>query len=319
MFLSFRLPMVILSMLAMAVSASAASYRPNATVDGNNVTLGDLFDGAGPSADDIVAAAPAPGQRMVFDAHALAALAQTHGLDWRPASPHDRAVVQRSAIIVGGDKIESLVEDWLAGHGLARPFAVVFDRQSIRLALPTNAGAVSVHDMSYDPQQKRFSGTLAASGPNGEIAVPVSGRVAAVVQVPVLSHALNQGEIVAAADIDLVRMQADRVARDAITDPEKIIGRTAARILTAEHPLRANDLVRDLVVKRGQTVTMVLDETSMDLTTQGRALTDGAKGDPVKVINISSSRVVEGVAAGPNLVAVSDGVPTISNEQGDAR
>ena len=319
MLLSYRVFLALVAMLALVVSASAASYRPTATVDGDDVTLADLFDGAGAEGTQIVARAPAPGQRMVFDAHALAALAQSHGLDWRPASPHDRTVVERSAIVLGGDKIQSLVEGWLAGQGLTRPFAIVFDRQSIRLTLPAGAGAAAVRNMSYDPEQKRFSGTLAASRPDGEIAVPVSGRVVAVVEIPVLNHALNQGEIVGTADIDLIRMQADRVARDAIIDPTKIIGRTAARILVPERPLRGNDLVRDLVVKRGQTVTLVLDDPSMDLATQGRALTDGAKGEPVKVINISSSRVVEGVAAGPNLVAVSDGIPSGYGQQGDAR
>ena len=319
MLLSLRALLVLVSMLALVVSASAASYRPNATVDGDSITLDDLFDGAGSAGTAIVAKAPPPGQRVIFDAHALAALAQTHGLDWRPASPHDRAVIERSAIIVGGDRIESLVEDALANQGLPRPFAVAFDRQSIRLTLPTNATRATIQNMSYDPEQRRFSGTIAAATPAGEIALPVSGRIVAVVQVPVLNHTFNQGDIVGAGDIDLVRMQADRVARDAITDPAKIIGRTASRILIAQRPLRANDLVRDLVVKRGQTVTLVLDEDSMDLSTQGRALTDGAKGELVKVINISSSRVVEGLAAGPNLVAVSDGLPSNSYEQGDAR
>lgn len=315
------------ALLALGAStAGAASYRPNATVDGDDVALADLFDDAGPAGARIVAKSPAPGQRMIFDAHALAALAQANGLDWRPSSPHDRAVVERSAIVVGGDKIESLVKDSLTGQGVAQPFAIVFDRQSIHLALPTKAGAAAIRDMTYDPEQKRFSGTLTAAGPDGEIVLPVSGRTAAIVQIPVLNRPLNQGEIIGAADLDLVQMQADRVARDAITDPGKIIGRTADRILPPERPLRANDLRRDLVVKRGQTVTLMLDDATMDLTTQGRALTDGAKGEPVKVINTSSSRVVEGFAAGPNLVMVSDNTQSISSgadrpatPQGDAR
>jgi len=289
-----------------APPAAAASFRPSVTVDGDGVTLADLFDDAGAAGAQIVAEAPAPGRRMIFDARALASLAQAYGLDWRPASPHDRSVVLRSALVVGTDRIRSMVQDSLAAQGVARPFAVVFDQRANQVSLPVNAGEMTVAAMSFDPVQQRFSGTLSAATPNGQIAVPVSGRVAAVIQIPVLNRVVNAGEIVSVADLDLVQIQSDKVARDALLKSEAIVGRTAERALQPGQPLRAHDLKRDLVVKRGQTVTVVLDDPNISLTTQARALTDGAKGEPVKVLNIASSRVVEGFAAGPDLVTVSD-------------
>lgn len=286
--------------------AFAASFRPSVTVDGEAVTLADLFDDAGPAGSQVVARAPSPGRRMIFDAHALASLAQAYGVDWRPASPHDRAVIQRSAVVVGSDTVDSIVSDALVDQGVGRPFALVFDRRANQISLPAGAGPVSVSAMSYDAELKRFSGALAAAAPDGPISIEVSGRVASVVQIPVPNRAVNEGEIVGVADLDLVQMQSDRVARDALARPEDIVGRTADRLLAPGRPLRMHDLKRDLIVKRGQTVTLMLDDPDISLTTQGRALTDGAKGEPVKVLNISSSRVVEGFAAGPELVTVSD-------------
>jgi flagella basal body P-ring formation protein FlgA len=289
-----------------ASAAGAASFRPEATVDGDRVTLADLFDDAGDVGAQVVAQAPAPGRRMIFDARALASLAQAYGLDWRPASPHDRTVIQRSALILGGDRIGSMVQESLAAKGVARPFAIVFDRRANQVTLPVDAGEITVASMSFDPDQGRFSGTLEAATPNGAITVPVSGRVAAVVEIPVLNRPINAGEIIGVADLDLVQMQSDRVARDTLTRSENIIGRTVEHPLPPGRPLRLHDLKRDLVVKRGQTVTVVLDDPNISLITQGRALTDGAKGEPVKVLNTASSRVVEGFAAGPDLVTVSD-------------
>ena len=291
--------------------ADAAAFRPNATVDGQDVTLGDLFDDCGPTAGTVVARAPEPGRRMIFDAHALTSLAQAYGLDWRSANPHDRTIVERSAILVGGDRIQALVESALSDKSVPHPFAVIFDQHALRVALPTDTGALSVQSMSYDDEQKRFSGALTAPAPDGPIIIEVSGRVASVVEIPVLNRVLNEGEIVGIADLDLVQMERDRVTQDTLLKPEDIVGHTAERPIPARHPLRARDLKRDLVVKRGQTVTLTLDDPSFSLTTQGRALTDGAKGDPVRVINTASSRIVEGFAAGLALVSVSDTIPTL--------
>jgi flagella basal body P-ring formation protein FlgA len=172
--------------------------------------------------------------------------------------------------------------------------------------LPVGAGTLTVETVSWDAEQRRFSGTLAASTPDGPVRIAVSGRAEPLVEVPVLNRAINPGEFVGIADLDLVPMAADRVARDTLKGTEDIVGRPAERLLEPGRPLRSHDLKRNLLIRRGETVTLMLDDPSLSLTVQGRALTDGAKGEPVKVLNLASSRVVEGVAAASDLVTVSE-------------
>ena len=304
--------------LAAALPAGAASFRPNVTVDADDVTLADLFDGAGATGTQIVARAPAPGRRMVFDAKALSALAHAYGVDWQSGGPHDRTIVERSAIVVGGDRIQSMVEAALAGQGVAKPFTAVFDRRANQIALPTGADEPIVQSITFDPVQQRFSGMLEAASPSGPIAIPVSGRTVRLVEVPVLNRRFTEGEVIAAADIALVQMQADRVARDALQSVQDIVGRSTDRALEAQRPLRLRDLKRDLIVKRGQTVTLMLDDPAMSITTQGRALMDAAKGEMVRVLNTTSSRVVEGHAIGINLVAVPTALPSMPMQTASA-
>ena len=59
------------------------------------VRLSDLFDDAGPRAGQVLGPAPAPGARIVVEAPQLAAIARQFGVDWRPASPADSAVIDR--------------------------------------------------------------------------------------------------------------------------------------------------------------------------------------------------------------------------------
>ena len=49
----------------------------------------------GPKPTRVLGPGPAPGGRIVVEAAQLAAIARQFGVDWRPASPADRAVLDR--------------------------------------------------------------------------------------------------------------------------------------------------------------------------------------------------------------------------------
>lgn len=63
-------------------------------------------------------------------------------------------------------------------------------------------------------------------------------------------------------------------------------------------------LVGAKAVQRGQTVTLVADAGGMSVTMQGRALSDGMVNQRVKVENLSSGRVVEGIARSRQVVEI---------------
>ena len=76
----------------LTLPAHAASLRPYATLDTATVRLSDLFDGADSRP---LGPAPAPGGRIIVEAPQLAAIARLYAVDWRPAGPGDRAVLER--------------------------------------------------------------------------------------------------------------------------------------------------------------------------------------------------------------------------------
>jgi flagella basal body P-ring formation protein FlgA len=61
--------------------AAAADLRANPVAQGDRVTLGDLFNDAGPVAGLVVARA-APGQQVVLDATKVQVIARSNGVDW---------------------------------------------------------------------------------------------------------------------------------------------------------------------------------------------------------------------------------------------
>ncbi len=64
------------------------------------------------------------------------------------------------------------------------------------------------------------------------------------------------------------------------------------------------DVRAPLLVRKGDFVTMIYDTPAMRLTATGRALTNGSKGDSVRVLNTSTNKTIEAIADGPNEVLV---------------
>ncbi|MAJ65569.1 MAG: hypothetical protein CBB62_15160 [Micavibrio sp. TMED2] len=74
---------VIGGVLFMTVRADAAEIRQRVVVEGDQVTLGDLFDGISTEQlEQKVSPAPAPGRRAVFDYRTLGRLARAYRVSW---------------------------------------------------------------------------------------------------------------------------------------------------------------------------------------------------------------------------------------------
>ncbi len=72
------------ALFATIASAQTVTLRPRIEASGPAITLGDVFEGAGPVAGRAIAPAPPPGQISTLSAPLLSAAASAAGLDWTP-------------------------------------------------------------------------------------------------------------------------------------------------------------------------------------------------------------------------------------------
>ncbi len=140
----------------------------------------------------------------------------------------------------------------------------------------------------------------------------MQGKVEDGMDVPVLTRALKTGEIVASDDVMFVRMAASRVPRGTVGDAEKLVGFSAKRQLRAGLPLRESDVQKPLVVRKGDAVTMVFRAPGIELTSRGKAMTDGGVGDTVAVVNVQSLKQIDAVVIGAGAVTVSRTVTALN-------
>lgn len=92
--------------------------------------------------------------------------------------------------------------------------------------------------------------------------------------------------------------------RGFITDPARVVGKTLKRTVYDGDVISPGVLDRPKLIQRGEQVTIVSRSRVFEVRMQGEALTDGSKGDRIKVKNKKSKRIVEGEVAAQGLIIV---------------
>lgn len=123
-------------------------------------------------------------------------------------------------------------------------------------------------------------------------------------QVWVAGRKLTRGAPLTEHDLRVERVSGRTVPRGAVSDPSEIDGQQLNRSLREGEVIRKRYLEPITLVKRGQTVRMVLRGGGLEIVSKGRAVTDGAIGQEIRVINTDSRREVRGRVAEDGAVHV---------------
>lgn len=289
-----------------AETAMAVMLNNRVVVEDRLVRLGDLFTGLDEAAATPVARAPEPGQRTEVDARWLAAVAKAYGVDWRPGSSFDRAVIERASLVIDGARIEETLRDALQRQGLDPKMSLVLDNPAQRLHLATDvAPSLSVAGLSFDRVSGRFSAQILAPAEGiPQVRAMVTGRAVEMAEIPVLRRRIGPGEVIREADIEWISLRGDRLGRDAVIDAANLVGKSPRRTVRAGEPVRGGDLREPILVPKNSLVTIRLETARMILTAQGRSLEAGALGDAIRVVNTKSNKVINAVVAEPGTVVV---------------
>jgi flagellar basal body P-ring formation protein FlgA len=145
-------------------------------------------------------------------------------------------------------------------------------------------------------------GVRCAAANSWTLYVPVSVEVE--IPVLVLRRALARRARVAIIDVEPETRRMPGTAAVFIQDTANLQGHRLKRSLPAGTALTVDMLVPDVVVRRGQQVTLIAASGPVEIRAQGHALTEGGVADRVRVQNMSSLKVVEGVVESDSVVRV---------------
>jgi flagella basal body P-ring formation protein FlgA len=124
------------------------------------------------------------------------------------------------------------------------------------------------------------------------------------ISVLVLRHAVARDARLSAADVAVETRRTAGMATAYLSSASELEGRTVRRPLAVGTALSVEMFAADMVIRRGQQVTLVAGGPDLEIRASGRALMDAPAGARIEVQNLSSMTVVEGVVESADVVRV---------------
>lgn len=172
-----------------------------------------------------------------------------------------------------------------------------------RLRLAACPAPLEAHAQPPRGNQSRVLARVScSSGAAWTVHVPVD--ISRMHKVLVSRRALARGEVVGAADVESQMRELPGMASPYVTRVEDLAGRLTKRPIAAGTLLSADALSAALLIHRGQEVTLTASANGFEVRAPGRALADAAAQQRVRVQNLLSLKVVEGVADSEGVVRV---------------
>ena len=132
--------------------------------------------------------------------------------------------------------------------------------------------------------------------------VPVNVFVSA--KVFTARRTLPRNHLLTADDLQIDERDVSRLSSGYISDRKQLLGQRLRQQVIAGRIITPSMLEADLVVRRGQTVTLLAADGGIRISMSGKALINGAIGQRIRVENSSSGRVVEGIVRSAETVEI---------------
>ena len=173
-----------------------------------------------------------------------------------------------------------------------------------RLRLPACQSPLETHATPPRGTQARVLVRVSCpAGGSWSLNVPVEVRRE--VQVFVLNRSLARGEALLPVDFTAQKRVVPGLASSFISRSEDLNGRLARRPLPEGTALTVEALTPALLIHRGQDVTLTANTGGIQVRAPGRALADASARQRLRVQNLASLKVVEGIAESEGVVRVS--------------
>jgi flagella basal body P-ring formation protein FlgA len=277
-----------------AVAQDFVTPRPHAVIEGGVVTLGDLFENAGPRAVQPLGPAPAPGRRFVIEAPQLAIIARDGELSWMPLAGDERVIVERPGRPLAREELDDALRGELVTLGADPELDIdIFGYQPPIVPASGPAPRLAFEALEYDSATRRFSGTLMVLADGmATLRQRLSGRVVAMRSVVVAGRPLRPGEVLEARDLRLQRLPAERVRLGVAERIEKVAGQRLDRAVQTGQSVMLSDLSAPMTLLRDAPVQLQYEAPGLTITAQGRALEAGTLGAVVPILNLATGGTV---------------------------
>jgi flagella basal body P-ring formation protein FlgA len=288
------------------VTPIVVSLRPESTVRGPEVRLGEIADitgGDAVAAERLrgvpVAKAPLPGLTRSLDASYLKArlrLAQVDMAGLVLDLPAAVSVTTASQQVSGADLIRAAREHILAARpddaprltiqptGVT-PATLIVPVGHLELKVRSRAASELIGTVSVTVEAW-VDGVMVRT-----VSVPV--RVGLVTEVLVAARPIARAQTISLDDVRIERRELPP-GQEPLREPAAAQGRRAVRNIAPGEPVLASLVIDPPLVRRGDIVQLTAEGRGVRAIARGEAKEDGKAGDVIRVRNLTSNREVYG-------------------------
>jgi|UniRef100_A0A7C5ENR7 flagella basal body P-ring formation protein FlgA len=302
--LNFWLWGLILLLLAADPAHGTPVFKSEAQVAGEYITLGHLAD-LDPELQQkcgaaLIWSAPPPGQLYTLTQEFLKfRLAQMGLAGFFEGVPLPPAIqVRQTGVLLSGEEVAKTFRRYVQEHNpypaanlLIEVFpleeAVILPDAQVTLeALPPRSGKL-VGDVNLEMVVLHGGQTLKR--------IKVSGKVRVERQVVCATRPLKSQEIIGPGDVQVLRRDVTGLnAGEFFISPDQVIGRTLCRNVGPQEIITSRHLSHQPVIKRGDEVTVVLEQDGLEISTKGVAQEQGHPGKTIRLLNPKSKKEFQG-------------------------
>lgn len=300
----------------------AATLRSSVEIQGDQVSLSDLFDGLDPGQDRVIGPAPPPGKSIQIGGYQLIAIADQYGIEWEDQSSTASLTLKRSGHVLGREYFSDLVRKNISLDKEQNGFFVDIDSFKPIIVDAREENPVSLSDINWDKKTGKFTATAYLSHPTGDKLIDsfvLRGTIKMRQPVIVYNTSHQAGYVMQGSDMHVEPDYSGKIplSAQALPDPDNIVGMSLSHAVAAGEPILATDLRRVTLVHQGDPVLITYNSPGIRLTATGRALEDGGSGQFIHALNLGSKMIVQGkvMASGEVRVdASSTAIPAKSKE-----
>lgn len=182
----------------------------------------------------------------------------------------------------------------------------------MRVCFCEDRGSVSVDKTTCEPRKlskNKISPNKTVLGFFTTMLLAIAPNVWAVEEVatrtyPTTTQTVMKGYILASADLTTAEVGNLILPKSAVMDDSGLVGMEVTRPLRAGLPIPKESLRMPPQTYKGKTVTITLSQPGMEITTSGKALQDGYKGDNIRVFSNLNQKIINATVVAPGVVTV---------------
>lgn len=132
----------------------------------------------------------------------------------------------------------------------------------------------------------------------------VSANVEVKTAVVVSTRPLQRGEIIQTSMVELQQRSLNGLGQYFFENLDDVLGKQVMHSTSGQRVIRGNMLDDAIAIKRGDKVTIIAKNEALAVKMNGTALSDGQKGEQIRVRNNRSQRIIKAEVLGSGEVAV---------------